>query len=618
MSYGAVATGKSATTDDVTLHSGVVKLGLQVARDSVVDPTGNAPIVAGSLTKLFGAGGVDGPTQPYVRVDVTADIRSQNSQKEDMGPGLLQIYGVRDINFYIATQVSTNLDTSGVSPSLLGAFRKSILQTGPTEIFAGIQALSPWDVLVVQAGSADQPDRPLVYTADADKSHVIIGGGGNDEIKGSTKRDFLLGGAGNDTFEGGGGNDVIVGGVGDDTYIARAGEGNVTFIGGAGTDTARYDQGSFNGEKIEWQKFQTSAFNDRYSVSVGKARTDNLFGIEHLYLDDGKDVVQRSRRAALPPDPNDVTGSTGNAGQAQSSQTASDDQTPPQPLTLHLGGGDDEVQSAPEGTVIYTDGGKDNIWVSKNIGIADLSADDRITIGRYLEFHGGLRYKWSESPWAVAYGGLFKSGINQDGELVVQVDGLGTVFVLNWQASGGMNTPFEQRPGHISVFEFDIGAYRLLDPNKPKNMTQMGTWDLMGAIVKANFGVSIWKGVDPLTLDLNGNGFSLTTQSTISPRFDMDGDFYAERTAWVEPDDGFLVRDLNHNGKIDDVTEMFGGAGSGFAALATLDGNHDGVVDARDNGLADFNGDGIVHPTDVDDSDTIDSLKAWRDPTATP
>ncbi|MGA2291650.1 hypothetical protein, partial [Bradyrhizobium sp.] len=72
---------------------------------------------------------------------------------------------------------------------------------------------------------------------------------------------------------------------------------------------------------------------------------------------------------------------------------------------------------------------------------------------------------------------------------------------------------------------------------------------------------------------------------------------------------GFLVRDLNGNGKIDNDSEMFGGpSSSGFAQLALLDGNHDGKVDAGDNGLVDFNGDGVI-----DSNDTLDSLKVWVD-----
>ena len=33
--------------------------------------------------------------------------------------------------------------------------------------------------------------------------------------------------------------------------------------------------------------------------------------------------------------------------------------------------------------------------------------------------------------------------------------------------------------------------------------------------------------------------------------FDLNNDGFAEKTEWIEKEDGFLVRDLNKNGKID-------------------------------------------------------------------
>ncbi len=107
---------------------------------------------------------------------------------------------------------------------------------------------------------------------------------------------------------------------------------------------------------------------------------------------------------------------------------------------------------------------------------------------------------------------------------------------------------------------------------------------------------------------LRGFTHSRSTGHHSSASFDFNADGYAERTGWVRPDDGILVRDLDHNGRIDNITEMFGGASSGFAQLAALDGNQDGKVDASDNGLADFNGDGII-----DANDTVDALQVWRD-----
>ncbi|CAN7688252.1 tandem-95 repeat protein [Mesorhizobium sp. LjRoot246] len=99
---------------------------------------------------------------------------------------------------------------------------------------------------------------------------------------------------------------------------------------------------------------------------------------------------------------------------------------------------------------------------------------------------------------------------------------------------------------------------------------------------------------DPLVLDLDGDGIETVSQSQSGVHFDLDGDYFAERTGWIGSDDGFLVVDRNGNGRIDDVSEMFGGPDrSGFSVLAELDGNHDGVIDLNDAGFAE--------------------LKVWRD-----
>ncbi|HEX7984703.1 MAG TPA: hypothetical protein VF616_14395, partial [Duganella sp.] len=94
----------------------------------------------------------------------------------------------------------------------------------------------------------------------------------------------------------------------------------------------------------------------------------------------------------------------------------------------------------------------------------------------------------------------------------------------------------------------------------------------------------------PLILDLNGNGVE-TINQTAATHFDHDGNHFAETTGWVGKGDGLLVLDRNGNGQIDDGSELFGNntnlatggkAANGFAALADLDGNHDGKIDAGD------------------------------------
>lgn len=107
--------------------------------------------------------------------------------------------------------------------------------------------------------------------------------------------------------------------------------------------------------------------------------------------------------------------------------------------------------------------------------------------------------------------------------------------------------------------------------------------------------------VDPLVLDLTGQGIQLTSLQTSNTYFDLYGNGVPVRTGWVEPTNGLLVDDANHNSQIDGIQELFGSATeSGFDALRALDSNGDGVIDAKDAAYQDLavwvdaNGDGIV------------------------
>ena len=116
------------------------------------------------------------------------------------------------------------------------------------------------------------------------------------------------------------------------------------------------------------------------------------------------------------------------------------------------------------------------------------------------------------------------------------------------------------------------------------------------------------QGVTPIVLDLDGNGVS-TRAAAEGVAFDIDATGRQTQVGWVGGGDALLVRDLNGNGSIDDGRELFGGAtqlanghraGDGFRALAELDGNGDGKVDAADKAFGelrlwvDANADGIT------------------------
>ncbi|SEI22251.1 Regulatory P domain of the subtilisin-like proprotein convertase [Pseudomonas asplenii] len=102
--------------------------------------------------------------------------------------------------------------------------------------------------------------------------------------------------------------------------------------------------------------------------------------------------------------------------------------------------------------------------------------------------------------------------------------------------------------------------------------------------------------VDPLLLDLTGNGVHMTDMND-GVLFDTDHSGTLKRTGWADRTTGMLVLD-DGSGQVKDVSQMFseyykGKAGSnggpgqatfkdGFAALASEDKNGDGVIDARD------------------------------------
>ena len=97
---------------------------------------------------------------------------------------------------------------------------------------------------------------------------------------------------------------------------------------------------------------------------------------------------------------------------------------------------------------------------------------------------------------------------------------------------------------------------------------------------------------DPLALDLNGNGIeTLAADGHAGAMFDHERNGIRTATGWVHSNDGLLVHDRDGDGKITDGGEIFGDntplkngqtAAHGFAALAELDDNGDGKVDAAD------------------------------------
>ncbi|MCX2766816.1 calcium-binding protein [Pseudoalteromonas sp. B530] len=112
---------------------------------------------------------------------------------------------------------------------------------------------------------------------------------------------------------------------------------------------------------------------------------------------------------------------------------------------------------------------------------------------------------------------------------------------------------------------------------------------------------------DPLAVDLDGDGIE-TKSLENGVHFDLDNSGFAEKVSWLAPDDGFVFLDRNHDGIVNGGGELFGTetmlasgdfARDGYEALAELDSNEDGIIDAQDTQFAalkvwqDLNSDGV-------------------------
>ncbi|MCP9929980.1 hypothetical protein KBY82_04195 [Cyanobium sp. AMD-g] len=128
----------------------------------------------------------------------------------------------------------------------------------------------------------------------------------------------------------------------------------------------------------------------------------------------------------------------------------------------------------------------------------------------------------------------------------------------------------------------------------------------------------------PLILDLDRNGVITLAESSSGIYFDHDGNGFAERTGWISPTDGLLVRDLDGSGTIESGAELFGNhtllpdgskASNGFEALRALDDNGDRFIDHLDSAWItlkvwlDGNSNGVVDKSELQTLNEVGVLR---------
>lgn len=161
----------------------------------------------------------------------------------------------------------------------------------------------------------------------------------------------------------------------------------------------------------------------------------------------------------------------------------------------------------------------------------------------------------------------------------------------------------------------DVFTVRITDPHGTSSIAPI-TVPHHGPYLPQSAMSSGGGGKKPIAVDLDGDGFEFTDVDDANVFFDINGDGWKRRTAWVGRDDGLLAWDSDGNGRIERAAEISfvryqAGAQTDLEGLRAFDSNGNGQIDAGDQRWArlgvwhDANQNGI---TDDGEWRTFDAL----------
>jgi Ca2+-binding RTX toxin-like protein len=513
-----------------------------------------------------------------------------------------------------------------------------------------------------------------IITGSADND-FIYGGEGTDDLKGAAGKDLLAGGKGDDTLRGGAGNDYLAGGDDTDTVIfdektdAQTGvqTGEVfelnndpaQAVAGAAPSTAVK-----HGDQVDTlqsiEKLKLSAGADTLRLGA-KSTLGDLKEVDAGDAGDGVDTMDfAGSPAGVTMTDLKVSGSdtvlknfevivgsafadtfkfssvaafTGlkrldGAGQAKDtsdtldfSQMAPGEDNAGVTIASHefvathtkldnfekiigTSGNDNiEYSNGTSKIEVYGGGGIDNIKTGAGDDLLD-GGDEGDTLQGGEGFD---RYKVthldtvtdSDGRGSVATDSETLTGGLRVGKAGAFTSNSGDKYIWHGEGNGvGELTIITHLAERITITDFhngDLGIV-LKQINKPDPFPDTPFVD---------------PPVSPLVLDLDGNGIGLSSTAS-GVHFDFGGDHFRELTGWVNPGEGLLVYDANHDGSISDGTELFGSSTTdGFQVLAYYDGRTGGnYYTDRTGGTVNA---ALVNGA-IDASDPIFSqLQVWRD-----
>lgn len=383
---------------------------------------------------------------------------------------------------------------------------------------------------------------------------VGIGGGGNDRIIGMDGDDEIYGGEGNDELRGGGGQDRLIGGKDDDTYVIDEDGDEIVELEGEGEDTIRTSIDYVMDENVERLEMVGSedllavgnASDNTIQGNSGNNYVEGHGGKDEIHGEGGDDIILGGddRDTIYGGDDNDDLFGDG----------GSDD--------LYGGDGEDYLEGGSEGDNLEGGKGADRLEGGQGNDLYVADSEDVI-----LDSDGAGRVFMDGS-------GRLTGGTRKENDPPNEYRNGSTVYVLN-----GSTLTID---GGLTIESFsngDLGIFLEEEEEEEEDEDEEGP-DVGPAEQRTS----------PIVIDLDGDGVE-TVGVTRERYFDHDANGMSERTAWAGADDGFLVRDINGDGRISSGREMFGNntrlesgalASNGFEALRDLDANQDGIVDSND------------------------------------
>nr|WP_314486213.1 calcium-binding protein [uncultured Kingella sp.] len=443
--------------------------------------------------------------------------------------------------------------------------------------------------------------------------HVRFGADESDTLNGGEQGDYLFGGAGSDTLIGGLGGDYLEGGAGNDTLYAGTepydaedkstntlfgGLDSDTLYGGAGDDflfagNTKKGEGDTSDNMLDGGAGNDYLYGDWGNDTLkGGAGRDNLYGNGGLDTYEGGEGGD-NYYIRIGAGHGSVLNDTGVGDKIY----VVDDEG----NTTRLRAGKRDKDKLPDRTFLSEDG-KYIFYVDENNTLTILLANDVKKAGNGDYKKGILKLMPEEtaspsrphapkpSPNGSGSGsGGAGSGSGGTGS------GSGGSPAGDGQGGGSGSEPeptLTPKPRRATIPNYKNGDYGVNLKDDPKEPDPYPAQQGDSGRASNPDQRDGQRASSPIIIDLNGNGVQTYARDSQFVRFDLDNNGFAERTGWIDEYDGFLVRDINGDGRINNGSELFGNhtllangkkAANGFDALKELDSNGDGKITRADD-----------------------------------